>query len=85
MQKRYFIVEKGSLDFENVLQNGSFRNCSLKGSLGNQIWFFNAITAKTPFWNLLFLRVFGEPKMVLSRRHYKNTILESLFLQLHRC
>ncbi len=33
----------------------------------------------------LFLRVFGEPKMVLSRRHYENTILDFLFLQVRRC
>ncbi len=52
MQKRFFTVEKGSLDFLNLLQNGSFRNCSLKVSSGNQKWFFYRITAKTPFWSL---------------------------------
>ncbi len=54
MQKRFFIVEKGSLDFLNVLQNGSFRNCLLKGSFGNQKCFIYGITAKTPIWNLYF-------------------------------
>ncbi len=36
-------MEKGSLDYSNVLhtkkKNGSFKNCSLKGSLGKQNWF----------------------------------------------
>ncbi len=36
MQKMFFIVEKDSLDFQNVLQNGSFKNFSLKGYFGNQ-------------------------------------------------
>ncbi len=37
MQKRFFIVEKDSYDFFlNVLQNGSFRNCSLRGYFGNR-------------------------------------------------
>ncbi len=39
MQKRFFIVEKGSLDFLNVyilFQNGSIKNCSLQGSLGTK-------------------------------------------------
>ncbi len=46
--------KKVSLDLFNVLQNGSFRNCSLKGSFENQKWFFYGITAKTPFWNIYF-------------------------------
>ncbi|XP_050950447.1 uncharacterized protein LOC127153434 [Labeo rohita] len=30
------------------------RNCSMKGSLGKQKWFFYVITVKTLFWNLHF-------------------------------
>ncbi len=58
LNNRFFIVETGSLDFLNVLQSGSFRKCSLNGSLGNQKWFFYGITAKTLFWNLYILRVY---------------------------
>ncbi len=39
--QKLFSVEKGSLGFLNVLhtKNGSFKNCSLKGSLRNRgLW-----------------------------------------------
>ncbi len=40
--------------FFTLRKNGSFKNCSLKGSLGNQNWFFYGIAVKTPFWKLYF-------------------------------
>ncbi len=43
-------MQKGSLD----LINSSYQNCSLKGSSGNQKWFFLGITVKIPFWMLIF-------------------------------
>lgn len=47
LRKRLFIV-KGSLDYLKKIftlrQNGSFKNWSIKGSLGNQNWFFYGIT-----------------------------------------
>ncbi len=42
--KSFFIVDKGFLDFLNV--GGSFKNCSLRGYLGNQKFFFCAIAVK---------------------------------------
>ncbi len=69
MQK-FFIVKKVYLDFFlNVLQNGYFRNFSLKGSLRNQNLLFYGITAKTPFWNLYFC-VCRLPSLVTNILQY---------------
>ncbi len=51
MQKIFFIVEEGSLDFLNVLQNSS-RTVHWKVLWGTQNG--SGITAKTPFWSLYF-------------------------------
>jgi len=39
---------------------GSFKNCSLKGSLGNPKCVLNGIAMKTPFFEPLFLREKGR-------------------------
>ncbi len=50
-----FKCRKGSLDFLNVLQNGSFKNCSLKGSfrIGTENGSFVAALQKHPLGNLI--------------------------------
>ena len=38
-----------------IYKNGSLKNHTLKGCLGNQKWFFRGITAKNPVGKTLFL------------------------------
>ncbi len=49
----------GNFPMNNRFLNGgnvlhTFKNGSLKGSLGNSKWYFYTITTKTPFWSLYF-------------------------------
>lgn len=54
--KFYFIVETGSLDYQNVIENCYFKNIFLF-CLGNLKWFFYGIASKTPLWNHTFFKV----------------------------
>ncbi len=65
MHKRFFTLEKGSLDYKMFFtlrkENVSFKNWSLNASLGNQKWLFHGITAKkqnkTTFGTFIFKSV----------------------------
>ncbi len=56
-------MEQYSLDFLNILHiiiNTTFKNCSIKGSLGKQKIYSYSITMKTLSWNF-YLKVYKEP------------------------
>ncbi len=44
-----FHSTEGTLEFSSHQENASFKNCSLKGYLGNQNIFFNGIAAAETF------------------------------------
>ncbi len=56
MQKRFFIVKKGYLNYLNVLQKFYFRNCSLKSYFGEPKWFYASLQ-KQPFGTFIFKSV----------------------------
>ncbi len=76
MQNMLFIVKKGYFDF----LNGSFRTCSLKGSLGNQKRLFYGITAITPNFQPLFLRVLESSHLIFFATYKK---FKSFFLKVN--
>ncbi len=63
LNKSFFLVERGSLfrllkcPSHEDKNNGSFQNCSLKGSLRNQKWIFYDITSMTLQWQNHFHKI----------------------------
>ncbi len=58
-KQKFFLWKKVLRLFKMIFtlrKNGSFKNCSIKGSLGIPALFFHRIAVKTPFGTFIFLK-----------------------------